>query len=344
MVSPTTIHPEEATKKLLGVLPKRMKDIIELRFGLTRTAGRMTLEAIGDKYGITRERVRQIEADAFSRIQKSPHMQEMGGLFNELEQHFASYGGVIKEDIVLASLAPHSKFENHIYFLLSLAKPFSRFHENDDYHVRWASGKAADERAQKTLSHAVSEVKKIGKPISEPALYEVLAASAKTVTGEEFPKAALTQWLGVSKRIASNHFGEWGLVDFPSIKPRGVRDLSYMVMAKKTTPMHFSEVAKAIADLVGKKIHVQTVHNELIKDNRFVLVGRGLYGLREWGYEEGTVKDLVARVLKEQGPLSKDKVVSLVSAKRFVKANTISVNLDNKKLFKKLSDGRYSIK
>ncbi len=344
MVSPTTIQPEEATKKLLGVIPKRMKDIIELRFGLARAASRMTLEAIGDKYGITRERVRQIEADAFSRIQKSPQMQEVSGVFADLERHFASHGGVIKEEVALASLAPHTKFENHIYFLLSLHKPFSRFHESDEYHARWTNGKVADDRAQKTLSHAVNEIKKIGKPVSEPALYEVLAASAKTVTGEELPKAAIAQWLGVSKRIASNHFGEWGLIDFPSIKPRGVRDLSYMVMTKKASPMHFSEVAKAIADLVGKKVHIQTVHNELIKDNRFVLVGRGLYGLREWGYEEGTVKDLVTRILKDQGPLPKDQVVSLVCTKRFVKANTISVNLDNKKFFKKLADGRYSLK
>lgn len=344
MVSPITTHPEEATKKLLGVLPKRMKDIIELRFGLARTASRMTLEAIGDKYGITRERVRQIEADAFSRMQKSPQMQDLQGLFGELEQHFMAHGGVLKEEAALASLAPHNKFENHIYFLLAIHKPFSRFHESDDYHARWTSGKGADEQAQKVISHAVGEVKKIGKPITEPALFEVLAASAKTITGAPQPQTVLAQWLGVSKRIAKNHFGEWGLIDFPTIKPRGVRDLSYMVMSKKAEPMHFSAVAKAIADLVGKKVHIQTVHNELIKDNRFVLVGRGLYGLREWGFEEGTVKDIVSRILKEQGPLSKDNIVSLVCAKRFVKPNTIAVNLDNKKFFKKLGDGRYSLK
>jgi len=63
------MHPEEVTIKLFAVLPKRTKDVLDQRFGLGKSPNRMTLDAIGKRYGITRERVRQIEADGLSRIE-----------------------------------------------------------------------------------------------------------------------------------------------------------------------------------------------------------------------------------------------------------------------------------
>ncbi len=340
--STLSLHPEVATKQLLGVLPKRTRDIVEFRFGLGKNSERMTLEAIGNKYNITRERVRQIEADALSRIRKSSKMSELRGVFADFENYFSVAGGVVRETYVLQNLALHPKHENHVYFLLTLNKSLTRFHENEDFHSRWAHQKELDTQAQKTVSHATNEIRKIGKPISEPKLFDVLSASAQVVIGSSPGEAVLANWVGLSKIMAKNYFGEWGLVEFPSIKPRGVRDLSYLVMSKFVEPLHFSEVAQKISKLVGRKIHTQTVHNELIKDNRFVLVGRGLYGLRECGYEEGTVKDIISKILHKSGPLSKDKIVELVSTKRFVKPNTIAVNLDNRKYFKKLENGAYT--
>jgi hypothetical protein len=79
----------------------------------------------------------------------------------------------------------------------------------------------------------------------------------------------------------------------------------------------------------------------LIKDGRFVLVGRGLYALTEWGYSQGTVVDVVMRILKEAGALSKDEIINHVLKERFVKENTILVNLQNAKYFKRDENGRY---
>jgi hypothetical protein len=107
--------------------------------------------------------------------------------------------------------------------------------------------------------------------------------------------------------------------------------------------MHFSEVAEAIADIFHKKAHIATCHNELIKDNRFVLVGRGLYALSTWGYEKGVVKDVIAKVLKKEGPLSKKDIIDRVLKERYVKENTVFVNLQDTKLFKKTKDGKYAL-
>lgn len=338
------VHPEEVTKKLFAVLSKRTKDVLEQRFGLGKNPNRLTLEAIGQKYGITRERVRQIEADGFNRIRKSPQMQESAPVFTALEGYFEYQGGVVKEEHILKNLASHPKHENHVYFLLSLHDPFLRFHENDELRDRWAHGETAEGNAKKSLDGAVEELRKIGKPVGEKELYDVLSSSARTVTGSEVGNTVLANWLALSKLISKNYFDQWGLVEFPEIKPRGVRDLSHMVMARHGKPLHFSEVASHVGKLTGQPVHVQTVHNELIKDDRFVLVGRGLYALSSWGYTPGVVKDVISEVFKKNGPMAKDKIISEVLRQRIVKPNTVFINLENKKYFKKLADGRYNLK
>lgn len=343
MKSQLSIHPEEATKKIFSALSKRTKDVLEKRFGLGKSSERMTLDAIGKGYGITRERVRQIEADGLFRIQKSDTIKELGGVFSAIENYFVEGGKVFKESSILNFLAGHPKHKNHVYFLLSLHSPFVRFHENEFLHDRWAHGHASHSLAEKTLTQAVLELRKTGKPVSEDVLLSIIANCAKSVTGDVVSNTCLQNWLGVSKSISQNYFGEWGLVEFPEIKPRGIKDLSFMVLSRNGSPLHFSNVAQEISKLTSKKTNVQTVHNELIKDDRFVLVGRGLYALKEWGYVSGQVRDVICDILKSSGALSRDKIVALVSQKRFVKPNTIAINLENKKYFKKLPDGRYTI-
>ena len=89
---------------------------------------------------------------------------------------------------------------------------------------------------------------------------------------------------------------------------------------------------------------METVHNELIKDARFVLVGRGMYALSEWGYEPGTVTELIGNLLKQNGPLTKEEILEKILAMRFIKENTILINLQNRKNFIKDEKGKYSLK
>ena len=144
------------------------------------------------------------------------------------------------------------------------------------------------------------------------------------------------------KKISKNPLGEWGKIDSSNIKTRGIRDYAYLVMRKHGSPMHFKEVATAISDTFKKKTHMATTHNELIKDARFVLVGRGIYALKEWGYKPGIVRDVIKEILVKEGPLSKEDVVDRVMKERYLKKNTILVNLQNPKYFKKNKEGLYS--
>jgi DNA-directed RNA polymerase delta subunit len=146
----------------------------------------------------------------------------------------------------------------------------------------------------------------------------------------------------MSKKLSRNPLGEWGKADSQNVKTRGIKDYAYLVMRKHGSPMHFREVAKAIEATFGKKTHTATCHNELIKDKRFILVGRGIYALAEWGYKAGVVRDVIAEILKKEGPLSKEDVVDRVMKERYLKKNTILVNLQNPKYFKKNKQGLYS--
>jgi hypothetical protein len=57
------------------------------------------------------------------------------------------------------------------------------------------------------------------------------------------------------------------------------------------------------------------------------------------------VKDVITETLKESGkPLTKQEIVEKVLAKRMVKPNTVIINLQDSKLFKKDKDGKYSLK
>src|SRR3954471_17179289 len=71
-----TFKPKQVTKRLLAVLPERARDVMISRYGLGKSPERMTLEAIGKKYNIIRERVRQIENHAVATIRKSKEYQK----------------------------------------------------------------------------------------------------------------------------------------------------------------------------------------------------------------------------------------------------------------------------
>jgi DNA-directed RNA polymerase delta subunit len=122
-----------------------------------------------------------------------------------------------------------------------------------------------------------------------------------------------------------------------------MRDYAFLVMRRHGSPMHFSEVAKAINSHFDRPSHMQTVHNELIKDDRFVLVGRGLYALKEWGYEGGIVRTVIQKILEKDGALTKEEIIKRVLKERYVKENTILVNLQNSKYFAKDGQGNYTL-
>jgi hypothetical protein len=326
----------KVANKVIKGLPDRAQDVLSRRFGLGKNDESETLEAIGVGYGITRERVRQIEAAALTRI-RTKHETDLDEVYGFLHNEIAARGGVVHEDNFLNSFG-NKKNANACSLFLNLGDDFKRLREDDEFHHRWTNDGAHAEKVQAALV-AVRKGLTPKDLLSEDEIVSNLVNSSNGLV----TKAQAISVLGVSRKIGKNSIEEWGLNSSSQVRPRGVRDLAHLVLRKHGKPMHFTEIAKVIKSTLGEHAHVQTVHNELIKDSQFVLVGRGLYGLTSMGYRAGVVSDVIGAILKEQGPLSRESIIDSVLKERYVKESTIHINLQNKKLFKKMDNGHFMV-
>ncbi|MCK4553834.1 hypothetical protein KAU19_02645 [Candidatus Parcubacteria bacterium] len=148
------------------------------------------------------------------------------------------------------------------------------------------------------------------------------------------------------KEIGQNRFGHWGIYNSREIKPRTINDKIYLILKNHGKPMHFSEIADRINDVCfdSKNANAATAHNELILDDKYILVGRGLYGLKEWGYNKGTVADVVEHILTAaEKPLTREEIIEKVLEQRVVKPATVNLALMDKSRFK-LQNNEYLIK
>ncbi|OGZ72256.1 MAG: hypothetical protein A2908_03900 [Candidatus Staskawiczbacteria bacterium RIFCSPLOWO2_01_FULL_38_12b] len=332
-----SINYSQIYAKLTKGLSPKTKDIFDRRFGV-KTGSIETLESIGKSFGITRERVRQIEEVGFSFVRKN-HKETLQKVFLEFENYFQQKGGFAKEETVLADLGG-AKHKPHVLFFLMLGDQFSRVCEKRDYYYFWSTMQDPEKKVKDTLNALALDLQSHGAPLIKGELF------AKFASKYDLHSQALDSYLEVSKRIQANKENKLGLIDWPEIKPRSVKDKAFLVFKKHQKPLHFREITSLIDQLefnqANKKTHPQTVHNELIKDARFVLVGRGMYALGEWGYVPGTIKDIIANILKEKPQLaSKEEIVKEVLSQRFVEKNTILIKLNNKKYFQKDAQGKY---
>ncbi|HEB13675.1 MAG TPA: hypothetical protein ENI13_01705 [candidate division CPR3 bacterium] len=262
-------------------------------------------------------------------------------VFGYLERTLKEAGGLRREDLLVGSLG--KKDVNHILFLMHLGDPFVRQSETDELHSFWTLTPGIQKDVESLL---VKLVRHFEKQASSATIEELASLN------NPHSKNALLSYLEVSKNILEGPDGKWGPSSWPEINPKGIKDKAYVVLKNEEAPLHFTEVAKfidrlqdAIALSSSRPALAQTVHNELIKDDRFVLVGRGTYGLQEWGYSPGTVKDVLRSILKSNGnSLGKDDIIKKTLEQRQVKESTIVMNLQNKQYFTRTSAGRYQLR
>jgi hypothetical protein len=347
---------------LMQKLGAKQKLVLSGRFGISGQEP-LTLEAIGKTLNITRERVRQIEADALQLLKKGEKPRETAELILTAEEVIKEKGGIVRAetfaDIVFEKYfgrKTKSKQEKYLLEILFSVIGFKKIKGNKELEDDWTS-KDFDIKRFRLVTSGIEKIfddtkrlfseeellKKIDIVSQEVPELRLAPASPKLQRGE--PEQILN-YLEISKKFGKNIFGQWGKAKWPLVRPRGVREKATLVLLNRKKPLHFREISQLIEKmgLSDKKVHPQTVHNELIRDKRFVLVGRGTYALREWGFEEGTVKDIIATLIKAAGGfLTKDVIVKDVLKKRKVKKATIDVNLSDRKVFQKTKSG-YSLK
>jgi hypothetical protein len=336
-----SFKPKQITKKITSHLSPRANDVVMNRFGLVADGKRKTLEEIGKKYNITRERVRQVEDAAINSIKKSDAYKAEHVIFEEIKQLVHSLGAVVAEHELLAHVSKDKTTQNHVHFYLVLGDAFKKHREDDHFHTRWSVDDEVASKVHDSLKKLYTSLNDEDL-VPETEMIKKFLDQLKDVADKYKTEEVVKRWLSMSKSIGKNQLGEWGKATSPNVHTRGVKDYAFLVMRKHGSPMHFKEVADAITKTFGKRTHYATCHNELIKDSRFVLVGRGMYALAEWGYKKGIAREVIRDILKREGPMSKEDVVEKVMKERYFKKNTILVNLVNPKYFKKNKNGLYT--
>lgn len=330
----------------LNGLSPRQREVLEGRFGLKGGEGE-TLAAIGDRMGITRERVRQIENAGLAVAKKNiAKDDETVAMLAQMKNFIVGKGGVAKKaDVVqFANALAKGIGENQIDFLSEASASFSVYREDEEYHPFYFASERDLKNAQAFVAAWTDSLESKKEMALPSATYRAELTSFSKAKSVD--QAIADNYLGITKLVRANRYGDVGLRDWPEINPSTIRDKIYLVLKKGGEPLHFETIAKKINEVKfdDQVALAPTVHNELIKDGRFVLVGRGMYGLKEHGFEPGTAREVIAKVLKNVGPLKATDVVAKVNAQRFFKENTILINLQNKSAFERMSDGRYRVR
>jgi hypothetical protein len=285
--------------------------------------------------------VRSIENHGLAAVRESDAYTSHRDNLENLKQAISILGGMLAEETLLEKVAKTQTDRNHVVFILNVGHLFDSRREDNDFRSRWYTDEQLAGQVEKALSDLYASIE-ANRLMSEEEFLQLFAKYLKGAGVKSRPEEALTHWLAISKRLGKNPLGEWGRMDSPHVRIKNTRDFAYLTLKRHGSPMHFTEVAKGIKKLFGRETHPATTHNELIKDGRFVLVGRGLYALKEWGYEPGVVRDVIKGILTREGPLTREEIVDRVKRERYVKDATIAVNLQNG-TFVRSSDGRYSI-
>ncbi len=352
-------RPVEILRELLENLASREQEILRRRFYLdpSKATEKETLENIGQTLKITRERVRQIEKEALSKLRTIS--KELGdssplNIVSELSNSvIEEHGGIMeKEHLVetLRSLANTGKeYDSILLFFLHelLSEKFEYIEEGEHNLPGWKlpfQNLDTFHKVHEILHEIIEREKHLF------LLEELLEKVAKTLKEKQiqiaFAESTLIAHLRLAKKIESNVFSEWGLVDWPTVRPRHMNDKIYLILKREGRPLHFKEIAEKIniAGFGHKVAYPATIHNELILDDKYVLVGKGMYALKDWGYTKGTVSEVIEEIFRDKKtPLLKNAIIDEVLKRRFVKKTTIQLALMNKQKFRRIETGEYNL-
>ncbi len=346
-VAQTLLELPDLVNNLLLLLSDKEKSVVSKRFSLNGMP-KCTLEQVGKEFSVTRERVRQIEKNALSKMRRNVFNTSLRHLHDFALSVVTENGGILKEDHLFSEvqgLLPE-KFtvdEGSLHLSLVLHEglecvgntinfyPYVRDNNVSDYYLKHAS------------NHLINQLHKYGdvKPIDK------LHNDLKPVFTEiNFDPVRVRSLVRIDKRLTILDDDLVGLVEWRHIHPRTLRDKILYILRKERNSMHFRDIADKISNekFDRRSINIQAVHNELIRHEQFVLIGRGIYALSEWGYEGGTVATVISRILKKHKELSQDEIVDIVLKQRQVKKITILLALKNNNVFERIGRKRYRLK
>lgn len=337
----------ESFLSVLAGLTEKERAVISRRIGLN--GERETLQSIGESYAITRERVRQIEdvgIRKIGRIVKSTGLHDIQTIGNKI---LALHGGLLIRDRLVSAVIQQADIQGEvnsgiIEVILQSDYNIQKSKPQLGTRTYFALPEIQKKLVQETYKEAVKILKKKGDIMENAALYEMVKMNLFPQFGK-VETVLVDSILDVYTDIVKGEEKYVGLEKWKILNPSTLKDKAVYVLKKAKKPMHFVEITNAIADRFQESVKVATIHNELIRNNEFVLIGRGIYVLKEWGYKPGTVLDVILDVFqKAKAPLSTEDIVAKVLKVRQVKTSTIYMNLQNRKYVERVGRNMYQLK
>lgn len=330
----------EFMEKLLGLLTTRERDVIERRFAIGYDK-KETLDHIGKGYSVTRERIRQIEAVAIQKLARISQDKSIRVIHDIAKDVLNNFGGVMSEDLLVSEMlkvieGAQETNTNSLKFTMRVSKDLIKHEKNQFFRPFWHT-KALSYAQIKT---AMKDITKVLKKNKEVMNADAVASALKS----HYPKEMVKSLMFIDWNFLETETG-WGLTSWRHINPRSIRDCITIIMKEHKKPLHFTDIMNKITEEFPNRREVtpQASHNELIRHDEFVLLGRGLYGLKEWGMAAGTVCDLLRAVLTENGGTMKRKdIIEAVLAKRDVRTGTISLSLQKYPFFERVGRAVYT--
>lgn len=335
---------KEMVKDLLLVLSEKEKYIIRKRFGLEESK-RETLEKIGKHFDITRERVRQIENNAIRKLQRTALNTNFKAITDYGKTLIEKYDGLVLEKKLLSEILNAVKQAdkidpNDIKLSIRLDKEVTKIFNTINYHPHWRLNTISQKDIDEAAKQYLSILDKRGKVMDQDELAEKICKKLPHIP--YLTTTLVKSILEIDKRLKIVPEGV-GLFEWRDINPRTLRDKIIYILRRHAESLHFVELSNKIANFQfdNKVINTQAVHNELIRNGQFVLIGRGIYALKEWGYESGTVSDIIKKILTDGKPKAQEDIVKSVLKQRKVKKITVLLNLKNKPYFERIGRKMY---
>jgi len=341
-----SLNLQEMLDNLFLVLTDKEATVVKRRFALQGNQ-KQTLERIGKQFNVTRERIRQIESIALNKLKRTVRTTRLDEVNNLAKGILRVHGGLMREDelisLVLRRIQGTTQVDGAVLRLsFTIDHEMSSGNHSNTFVPFWR----LESLAMEDILLIVNSVTKILKKRKSCMQADEIVSSVQSMNlfeGRVPSRELILSCLKIDERLKEITEG-WGLTEWRFVRPRSIRDKVEIILKKSGEPLHFMEIANRIRDAKfdHKNVTVQAVHNELIRYPQFVLVGRGLYALSEWGYEPGTVADVIERILKEKGPLSKKEIIAEVAKQRTVKVGTISLNLQKMPYFTRVGRAVYA--
>jgi RNA polymerase sigma factor (sigma-70 family) len=295
---------DESFNKLFRVLKSpREGDILRLRYGLDDGIPR-TLEEVGQRFGITRERVRQIEKRILRRIQHYTIRHILDDIVRPFQFVLEQAGGILKETQISEQISQFTVLGKidpigATRFVLGVTAGFEEIGDGI-----WALKECPFECFPMVTSTAALRLEKNHTRVRYNQLVSqvrMMLESTNNASKIEVNTLFIEACLQADPQFEISDDGWCMLAKWQ----KSYIDEMVEVLRENGKPLHFREIASGVEALVkgNQEVSEHNIHAVLQRrQDLFVRVGQGTYGLVEWGIQRPTYfMEIISDILEAEG-------------------------------------------